>query len=119
MSSILVIEDDPSAVRLLERALARGGHLVEVAGDVASGRDAAQSGHHQLMILDLFLPDGSGLDLVRYLRGELGSTVPILLLTGHRQEEFLARAQAAGATGYMTKPFSIRELLDEVDRLTE
>ena len=118
MSSILVIEDDPAAVRLLERALARGGHLVEVARDISSGRDAAQSGHHDLMILDLFLPDGSGLDIVRYLRGELGSTVPVLLLTGHRQEEFLARAQAAGATGYMTKPFSIRDLLDEVDRLT-
>jgi len=118
MSSILVIDDDPAAAKLLELALGRVGHQVDVARDLSSGQRAARSGHHDLMILDVFMPDGSGLDLLRYLRGELGSTVPVLVLTGHRQEEFLARAQEAGATGYVTKPFSVRDLLAEVARLT-
>jgi two-component system, OmpR family, phosphate regulon response regulator PhoB len=118
MSSILVIEDDPAAARLLQTALGRNGHAVEVAGDLAAGRHAVEPGRHHLMILELFLPDGSGLDLLRYLRGDLGSTLPVLLLTGHRQDDLLARAEAAGASGYMTKPFDIRALLGAVDRLT-
>ncbi|TMK84765.1 MAG: response regulator [Actinobacteria bacterium] len=109
MSSILVIDDDPAAAKLLELALGRVGHQVDVARDLSSGQRAARSGHHDLMILDVFMPS---------LRAELGSTVPVLVLTGHRQEEFLARAQEAGATGYVTKPFSVRDLLAEVARLT-
>jgi two-component system, OmpR family, phosphate regulon response regulator PhoB len=118
MSSILVIDDDPAAGKLLELALGREGHQVDVARDVTSGQRAARSGQHDLMILDVFMPDGSGLDLLRYLRGELGYTIPVLVLTGHRQEDFLARAQEAGATGYVTKPFNLRDLLAEVTRLT-
>jgi two-component system phosphate regulon response regulator PhoB len=118
MSSILVIEDDPAAVRLLQVVLGRAGHEVVVAGDVSSGRSAVESGRYDVMILDLFMPDGSGLDLLRYLRTDLGSSLPVLLLTGHRQDDFLARAQAEGANGYMAKPFSIPDLLEEVDRLT-
>jgi two-component system, OmpR family, phosphate regulon response regulator PhoB len=118
MSSILVIEDDPAAVKLLELVLRRGGHVVEIARDVSSGKGAARAGGHDLMILDVFLPDGSGLDVLRYLRGELGSALPVLLLTGQRQEASLAKAEAAGANGYVNKPFRIRDLLDEVDRLS-
>jgi len=118
MGSILVVDDDPAAAKLLELALARQGHQVEVARDVSSGKQAVRAGHHDLMILDVFMPDGSGLDLLRYLRGELGSATPVLVLTGHRQEDFLARAEAAGATGYFTKPFRLQELLAEVARLT-
>lgn len=118
MSSILVIDDDPSAVKLLERALTRLGHLVHVARDVSSGKNAARAGGHDLMILDVFLPDGSGMEILRYLRAELGSATPVLLLTGQRQVGFQSKAEAAGADGYVTKPFSLRYLLDEVDRLT-
>jgi two-component system, OmpR family, phosphate regulon response regulator PhoB len=118
MSSILVIDDDPAAAKLLELALARKGHQVDVAGDVFSGKRAIDAGGHDLLILDVFMPDGSGLDLLRYLRGELGRTVPVLVLTGHRQDDFLARAEAAGANGYFTKPFDLQELLAEIDHLT-
>jgi DNA-binding response OmpR family regulator len=118
MSAILVIEDDPVAVRLLQHALGRVGHDVDVARDVASGKAAAQNGRYDLMILDLFLPDGSGWDVLRHLREDLSVPYPILLLSGHRLAEFLDRAQAAGAAGYVMKPFSIRDLLAEVERLT-
>src|SRR2546425_2724758 len=118
MGSLLEMDADPAAAKLLDLALAREGHQVEVARDVSSGRQAVRAGHHDLMILDVFMPDGSGLDLLRYLRSELGSTTPVLVLTGHRQEDFLARAEAAGATGYFTKPFSLQKLVAEVARLT-
>jgi two-component system, OmpR family, phosphate regulon response regulator PhoB len=118
MSAILVIDDDPTAVQILKLALGRNGHAVEVATDIMSGRSAVRSRPYDLMILDVFLPDGSGLDLLRYLRGELASSLPVLLLTGHRQSGFLSRAEAAGATGYVMKPFSISDLLAEVERLT-
>jgi len=118
MSSILVIDDDPAAVKLLQLVLGRAGHAVQVARDVSSGKSAALSGGYDLMILDVFLPDGSGLDLLRFLRGELGSTLPVLVLSGYRQSDFMDRAEAAGATGYVTKPFSIPDLLAELGRLT-
>jgi two-component system phosphate regulon response regulator PhoB len=117
MSSILVIDDDPAAVKLLQLVLGRAGHAVQVARDVTSGKTAARSGGYDLLIVDVFLPDGSGLDVIRYLRGELGSTLPVLVLTGYRQSDFMTRAEAAGATGYVTKPFSIPELLAELHRL--
>ena len=118
MSSILVIDDDPAAARLLQLALTRAGHSVDVARDIASGKRAAGSRPHDLLILEAFLPDGSGLDLVGAVRTELHSAVPALLLTGQRQEGFMVRAEAAGVTGYLTKPFNLLELLAEVDRLT-
>jgi DNA-binding response OmpR family regulator len=118
MSAILVIDDDPVALKLLQLALGRQGHAVDVARDVAQGKTAYRSGSYDLMILDVFLPDGSGLDLLRQLRGELGSTLPVLLLTGQRQPDFHSRAEAAGASGYITKPFNLADLLAEVDRLT-
>jgi two-component system phosphate regulon response regulator PhoB len=118
MSSILVIDDDPAAIKLLQLVLGRAGHVVQVARDVTSGKTAARSGGHDLMILDVFLPDGSGLDLLRFVRGDLGSTLPVLVLTGYRQSDFMTRAEAAGASGYVTKPFSIPDLLTELNRLT-
>ena len=118
MSSILVIDDDPAAVKLLQLVLGKAGHEVQVARDVTSGKTAARSGGYDLMILDVFLPDGSGLDILRYVRGELGSTLPVLVLTGHRQSDFTARAETSGATGYVTKPFRIPDLLAELNRLT-
>src|SRR5207245_1271435 len=57
MGSILVVDDDPAAAKLLELALARQGHQVEVARDVSSGKQAVRAGHHDLMILDVFMPD--------------------------------------------------------------
>jgi two-component system, OmpR family, phosphate regulon response regulator PhoB len=118
MSAILVIDDDPTALKLLQLALGRQGHDVDVARGMAEGKTACQSGGYDLLILDVFLPDGSGLDLLRHLRGELGSTLPVLLLTGQRQPGFHSRAEAAGASGYITKPFNLVDLLAEVDRLT-
>jgi two-component system phosphate regulon response regulator PhoB len=117
LSSILVIDDDVSAAKLLELVLARGGHQVQVARDVSSGRRAVEASDFDLVILDVFLADGSGLDVLRHLRQQLRKSVPVLVLSGHRQEELSTRAIGIGATSYVTKPFSPRALLAEVERL--
>jgi two-component system phosphate regulon response regulator PhoB len=118
MSAILVIDDDPVSAKLLQLTLRPGGHEVEIARDMSSGQRALRTGRHDLLILDIFLPDGSGLEILRFLREELKQTIPVIVLSGHRQEEFAARAARLGATQYVTKPFSLRELLAAVDRLT-
>ena len=113
-----MIDDDPIAAKLLQLTLRPGGHQVDVARDVSSGQQALRAGRHDLLIVDIFLPDGSGLDILRFLREDLKQTIPVIVLSGHRQEEFATRASQLGATKYVTKPFSLRDLLAEVDLLT-
>ena len=118
LSAILVIDDDPVAAKLLELTFHPKGYRVDIARDMASGRRALEAGDHDALILDIFLPDGSGWDILKYLRLELGLTLPVIVLTGHRQEDFAARATEFGANGYVTKPFSPRDLLAQVEHLT-
>jgi DNA-binding response OmpR family regulator len=118
MSAILIIDDDVAAAKLLEVVLSMAGHDVEVARDVNSGRMALEARLPDLVILEVFFPDGSGLDLLRSLRVENQRMIPAIVLTGHRQEEFSARASGVGAAVYVNKPFSPRALLGEVERLT-
>jgi two-component system phosphate regulon response regulator PhoB len=118
MSAILVVDDDPISAKLVQLTLTPGGHQVEVARDVSSGQRALLTGRHDLLILDVFLPDGSGLEILRFLREDLQQSIPVIVLSGHLQEDFAARATKLGATEYVTKPFSLRELLAEVNRLT-
>ena len=116
MGAILVIDDDPVAAKLLEMTLHPRGYRVDVARDFASGRKALEGGGHDALILDIFLPDGSGWDILKYLRNDLRLTLPVFVLTGHRQEDFAARATEFGANGYITKPFSPRDLVAQIER---
>lgn len=118
MGSILIIDNDVSVAKLLEIVLTEAGHRVEVTHDVTSGWRALETRPPDLVILDVFLSDGSGLDLLRSLRLELESAIPVIVLSGHRQEEFSGRASDVGATVYVIKPFSPRALVAEVERLT-
>ena len=117
LGAILVIDDDPVAAKLLEMTLHPEGYRVDVARDLASGRKALEGGDHEALILDIFLPDGSGWDVLAYLRNELRLTIPVIVLSGHRQEDFAARANELGAH-YVTKPFSPRQLVAHIKRLT-
>ena len=107
MGAILVIDDDPVAAKLLELTLHPRGYRVDVARDVMSGRKALEAGGHDALILDI----------LKYLRNELRLTLPVVVLTGHRQEDFAARATEFGANGYITKPFSPRDLAAQVEHL--
>ena len=116
VAAILAIEDDWTVRTVLEHTLASAGHDVDVAPAISDARKLLADRNYDMVLLDLNLPDGNGLDLLRDLRKDLGSAVPVLVLTGLRQEEAVVRGLELGADDYVTKPFSPPELLARVSR---
>jgi DNA-binding response OmpR family regulator len=110
---ILVIEDDPNLVEGLRTALTGEGYEVETATDGAIGFQRARDGDHALLVLDVMLPGMSGLEIAKRLR-DAGRTVPIILLTARAEENDRVLGLELGADDYVTKPFSLRELLARV-----
>jgi len=116
MSLILVVEDDPAILRGLADNLKYESHEVLTATNGEAGLEAARQKKPDLVILDLMLPKLSGYEVCRKLRGE-GDSVPILMLTARGEETDRVLGLDLGADDYVTKPFSIRELLARVRAL--
>ncbi len=110
---ILVIEDDRDIGRLLEIHLRDAGWDVDQAADGREGLDRALAGGHDLVVLDLTLPGLGGLEICRRLR-EHPVWVPILMLTARSAEIDRVLGLETGADDYLTKPFSVRELVARV-----
>jgi DNA-binding response OmpR family regulator len=113
MSQILLVEDDPILGRGLKLNLEFDGHQVSWARDLRNATAAESSQPFDLIILDLGLPDGSGLNLCSKLR-EHGSRIPIIILTAKVDEDSVVAGLTAGANDYIRKPFGKRELLARV-----
>jgi DNA-binding response OmpR family regulator len=113
---ILVLEDDREIAGLLKLHLEDMGCEVEIAHDGAAGLERALGGRHSLVILDLMLPGVEGLEVCRRLRARSAYT-PILMLTAKSSEVDRVVGLEMGADDYLTKPFSIRELLARVKAL--
>ncbi len=109
-ASILIIEDDPAILRVLKDNFAALGHRVRTASDGGQGLDAALNTGPDLIILDIMLPKVNGFELCRAVRAEK-LAMPILMLTARGQEEDIVRGLELGADDYITKPFSVRELM--------
>lgn len=107
--SILVVEDDERIRSELVDALRAAGYRVEVTGSLAAAR-ASLSTHPDLLLLDLGLPDGDGLDLVRELR-DAQSELPVVVLTARDAPEQCVRGLDVGADDYLVKPVHLPELL--------
>ena len=103
-----VIDDEPDLVAMSRACLERDGFRVVEALDVRSGLAAMRREPVDLIVLDLGLPDGSGLDLLRTLRST--SDVPIIIVTGRSEETDRVVGLELGADDYLVKPFSQREL---------
>ena len=114
--AILLIEDDPAVARSLQEGLEHDGFQVTWKQTGAAGISFAQSHHPHLIILDVRLPDGTGFDFCRQMR-QLGLRQPILMLTVRRDEVDKVLGLEMGADDYMTKPYSLRELLSRVRAL--
>ncbi len=116
MARILVIEDEPDLQTLLAYNLRQAGHLVECAGTAAAGLAQARRTPPQLLLLDLMLPDGSGLDVCKALKRELRTqAIPVLFLTAKGEEIDRVLGFELGAEDYVVKPFSVRELLLRIE----
>jgi DNA-binding response OmpR family regulator len=111
--SILVVEDEQDLARLLEIHLRDLGAEVEVARDGASGLKAALSRPWDLVILDIMLPGTDGLEICRRIR-QREKYIPVLMLTARGSELDRVVGLELGADDYVTKPFSIRELVARV-----
>ncbi len=112
MSRILIVEDERKIARFLELELLHEGYEVETAGDGRSGLEKALSWNPDLMILDLMLPELSGIEVCRRLRHE--SDLPIIMLTAKDDVSDKVMGLDMGADDYMTKPFAIEELLARI-----
>jgi len=109
-ASVLIIEDDPALLRGLKDNFQAQDYRVRVARDGVEGLSAALANSPDLLILDIMLPKMNGYEICRKLRaGKL--EMPIIMLTAKGQEEDIVRGLELGADDYVTKPFSIRELL--------
>jgi two-component system, OmpR family, response regulator RegX3 len=109
---ILIVEDEPGLAESVRYALESEGFEVTVAVTGFAGLDLARRTSPDLVLLDLMLPEMSGLDVCRQIR--LSSDVPIIMLTAKDSEADKVTGLELGADDYMTKPFSMRELIARV-----
>lgn len=118
MLSILIADDEPNIVELVRITLEDQRVRVVAAADGLSALELAARLRPDIVLLDVGLPDLSGLEVCRRLRRDPGTAaVPVVMLTAAAQQEDLARGLAAGATVYLTKPFSPVRLLSVVEQL--
>jgi len=116
MYKILIIEDDNAILNALESNLKSEGYEIEAATDGPSGLERARDPSQDLILLDLMLPRLPGEDICRALRQE-GVTTPILFLTAKGDEEQRIAGFELGADDYVSKPFSMRELLGRIQAI--
>jgi len=112
---VLVVEDAPEFTRVVTTVLRNAGHQVRTAGSIAEALDELSISSPDVVILDLGLPDGDGLDLCRMIRERYSAYV--LMLTGRDGEVDKLLGFRLGADDYVTKPFSARELAARVEAL--
>jgi len=112
---ILIIEDDPAILKVLQRGLVYEGYVVDIATDGRTGLNLARDRHPDLVILDLMLPGMDGLEVCRRLR--TSKSIPILVLTAKDAIQDRVQGLDAGADDYLVKPFNLDELLARIRAL--
>lgn len=113
---ILIVEDEKKVSRFVERALGEQAYTVRVAGSCAQARDELAESPYDAVVLDLGLPDGDGLELLREWRAS-GFNEPVLILSARDAVEDRIRGLNLGADDYLPKPFSVDELVARVRSL--
>ena len=116
MKKILVIDDDPGVVSLLQNRLVANNYDVQTASNGVAGQKLVHSFAPDLIILDIVMPDLDGYSLYQEIRSEYNLKMkPVIVLTGKREMGELLKMQ--GASVVITKPFKMEEVLQEVNRL--
>jgi two-component system, OmpR family, response regulator MtrA len=118
MATILIADDDADIRDLVEFKLASLGHDVIAVAHGAAAIDACKESLPDLAVLDVMMPGVTGVEVVRILRADPATVgLPIILLSGRAEQSQIEAALACGATDYLTKPFSPRELASRVDAI--
>ena len=117
---ILIVDDEPSIVMPVEFLMRRHGHEVQVAGDGEEALRAVEAFRPDLVLLDVMLPRRSGYEVCQTLRERPEwRHIKVVLLTAKGRDVEVAKGMAVGADAYVTKPFSTRELVEQVERLLD
>ncbi|HLR59014.1 MAG TPA: response regulator transcription factor [Pseudogracilibacillus sp.] len=114
--TILIVEDEPSIVMLLQYNIEKAGFLTEVANDGEEAVKKVSQVEYDLIVLDLMLPKMNGIEVCKKIR-KSKNQVPILMLTAKDQEENKVLGLQIGADDYLTKPFSPRELIARIQAI--
>ena len=116
---VLLIEDEPNIIEAIRFILSRDGWAVDTHSDGATAMAAVSRRMPDVIILDAMLPNRSGFEILRDLRDQAETAeLPVLMLTARGQAKDRERAEEAGVSHYMTKPFSNSEVLERVRALT-
>jgi DNA-binding response OmpR family regulator len=115
-SRILVVDDDAAVLDVLRLALASGGHDVLAAGSAMEGLVRAQGERPDLVLLDILMPEMDGWELLKLLRLDPATRdMPVVIVSARSEPRDRVRGLQEGAVDYLTKPFSVAELLAAVD----
>jgi len=115
---VLLVDDDPVFTQFTQNILTEKGMKVMTAFNKAEGLDLFEKNRPSCIILDIFLPDGSGVDLIKPIRSD-GSTTPIIMVSGQSEVDEVVRAMKDGANDYIKKPFRGEELLLKIEMVLE
>lgn len=113
---LLLVEDEPEIQGFLRRSLKEAGYHVDAAADAKTAEALALGVQHDVLVVDLGLPDEDGISLILRLRG-LGLTAPVLILSARRSVDDRVRGLEQGGDDYLTKPFALAELLARLRNL--
>ena len=115
---VLIADDDEDILALVRATIERSGHEVMAVGDGAAALSAMAERRPDLAVLDIAMPELDGLEVLRRLRADEGTRdLPVILLTAQAQAADVERGFATGASAYVRKPFSPRDLATRVDEL--
>jgi len=115
---VLLVDDDPVFTQFTQNVLTEKGMKVMIAFNKAEGLELFEKNRPSCIILDIFLPDGSGVDLIKPIRAE-GATTPIIMVSGQSEVDEVVRAMRDGANDYIKKPFRGEELLLKIEMVLE
>lgn len=118
MAKILLVEDNEMNRDMLSRRLVKRGFEVEIAIDGPTGLAAAQTGEHDLVLMDMSLPGLTGWEATQQLKANpLHANIPVIALTAHAMDSDRQQALEAGCDEYETKPVELSRLLEKINRL--
>ena len=115
---VLIVERDKDCARLMEFVLSLQGYEVTAAHDVASASALIRKESFGQIVMDISLPDGSGLELLELVRKKMNLTIPVIVVSGLRQQRVHEDCMSAGATEFVSKPFSPSELVMRLGKWT-
>ena len=114
--TVMIVEDDDMVREMMDITLSQAGYRVTSVGSGESALDLLRRIKVDLVLLDIHMPQMSGLDVLMAM-GRMGRNTPVLMVTANRQAETVAEAMRLGCVGYMAKPFAPTDLLGRVNRV--